>query len=168
MNMVSPTVNLNSITSAKLVATQFHGNTSNSPVNASPSLLFKLPLKLPRSPEEWEEADRLLSSVTVSVLQASTAEEKNSCLCAGIYDVLSSQFGTRAPPKSKHNLTKSTLRQHDRALKEVTRRKNKVRRALHRARREGESENAIRPLAARFLSLLRQHSQLSRKSSTKL
>ena len=168
MNTVSPTVNSNSIPSAKLVSTQFHSNALSSPVNASPALLFKLPLKLPRSPEEWEEADRLLSSVTVSVLQASTAEEKNSSLCAGIYGVFFSPFGTRAPPKSKHHITKSTLRQHDRVLKEVTRKKNEVRRALHRARREGESENAIRPLAARFLSLPRQHSRLSRKSSTKL
>ena len=36
------------------------------------------------------------------------------------------------------------------------------------APREGESENVIRPLAARFLSLLHQHSQLSRKFSTNL
>ena len=175
MNTVSCTGNSNSIASAELVATccfEFHGNRnsnySDSPVNASPALLFKLPLQLPRSSEEWEEADRLLSSVTLSVLQASMAEEKNSCLCAGIYDVLSSRFGTRAPTKPKHHPTKSSLKQHDRALKEVTRKKNEARRALRRARREGDSESAIRPLAARFLSLLRQHSQLSRKSSTKL
>ena len=178
MNTVSCTGNSNSIASAELVATrcfEFHGNrnsnysdASSSPVNASPALLFKLPLQLPRSSEEWEEADRLLSSVTLSVLQASTAEEKNSCLCAGIYDVLSSRFGTRAPTKPKHHPTKSSLKQHDRALKEVTRKKNKARRALRRARREGDSESAIRPLAAKFLSLLRQHSRLSRKSSTKL
>ena len=55
-------------------------------------------LKLPKSPEEWAEADHLPSAVTSLVLQATTAEEKNICLCNGIYEVLASRFGTQPPP----------------------------------------------------------------------
>ena len=89
---------------------------------------LKNPLRLPKNPEEWEEAD-LLSSVTSSVFQASTAEEKNNCLCASIYNIISYRFGIRAPPQPQ----KPSIRQHDRALKEVTQLKNKARRALRKA-----------------------------------
>ena len=77
---------------------------------------FKQPLRLPRTPVEWEEANHLLSSVTQSVLQAITAEEKNTCLCTGIYDILSTRFGTRSPSWHRKQL-QSKFRQ---ALKEVT------------------------------------------------
>ena len=118
---------------------------------------FKQPLRLPRTPVEWEEANHLLSSVTQSVLQAITAEEKNTCLCTGIYDILSARFGTRSPSRHRKQL-QSKFRQHDRALNEVTRLKNEARRDLRRAKREGVSGAIIQSLAANFLSLLRKHS----------
>ena len=108
------------------------------------------PLKLPRTPEEWEEADILLSAVTLSVLQATTAEEKNSCLCTGVYDVLASRFGTRSLPHPQ-KLMQSRLRQHDRALRKVTLQKNEARRVLRKVKKQGESAPKIQSLAANFL-----------------
>ena len=173
MNIVPPTAisnldatlpgNLNSVLeTAAAVATPIE--TAPLDKHLSTTLGFKNPLRLPKSSEEWEEADYLLSSVTSSVFQASMAEEKNNCLCAGIYNILSYRFGTRAPPRPQ----KPRIRQHDRALKEVTRLKNKARCALRKAKREGASDDVIQPLAANFLSLLRRHSRLCRESSSRL
>ena len=176
MNIVPPTAisnlhatlpgNLNSVLeTASAVATTIETATLETHLSETlPRLGFKNPLRLPKSPEEWEEADYLLSSVTSSVFQASTAEEKNNCLCAGIYNIFSYRFGTRAPPRPQ----KTSIRQHDRALKEVTRLKNKARHALRKAKREGASDDVIQPLAANFLSLLRRHSRLCRESSSRL
>ena len=109
-------------------------------------------LKLPKSSEEWAETNHLLSAVTSSVLQATTAEEKNICLCNGIYEVLASRFVTRPPPCPQRR--RKSLRQHDGALK-VTQLKNQARQALRKAKRQGEDASSIQPLAASFLSLLR-------------
>ena len=170
MNIVSSTAlpgNLNSaLVTASAVATTIetatlgtHQNTT-SPSNSS----FINPLRLPKNPEEWEVADHLLSAVTSAVLQASTAEEKNTSLCAGIYNTLAFRFGTRVPTRSQ----RPKIRQHDRALKEVTKQKNEARCALRKAKREGASDDVIQPLAANFLSLLRRHSQLCRVLSSRL
>ena len=126
---------------------------------------FKRPLKLPKTTAEWDEADSLLYAVTLSVQQAITAEEKNSTLCAGVYDVLASRFGTLLRPRKQ---MQSRPRQHDRALKKVTQLKNKARQALRRAKRQGESSPAVQSLAANFLTLLRDHSRLKRESSRRL
>ena len=128
---------------------------------------FKLPIKLPKTLEEWKEADQLLSAVVPSVLHAITAEEKNACLCDAVYDILAARFGTK-PPSRPQKLLKSRLKQHDRALKEVTRLKNEARQALRRAKSEGVSGPTIQLLAAKFLSLLRQHSRLKRVSSCRI
>ena len=81
------------------------------PGNASQRNITKVWLQfIQEYPEEWEEADYLLSSVTSSVFQASTAEEKNNCLCASIYNIISYRFGIRAPPQPQ----KPSIRQHDR------------------------------------------------------
>ena len=84
-------------------------------------------LKLPRSVEEWEDADNLLSAVTDSVLQAITAEEKSSCMSSGIYELLSLCLGTRKQMQL-------SFRQHDRALKKATQLKYYACRALRRAK----------------------------------
>ena len=128
---------------------------------------FKPPIKLPKTSEAWEEADILLSSVTPLVLQAITAEEKNNCLGTAVYNILAARFGTR-PPSRPQKLLQSRIRQHDRALKEVTCLKNEARRALRRAKSECANRDTIQSLAANFLSLLRQHSHLKRVSSQKL
>ena len=157
---------LNSTATASAVGTTYSLAT---PLNGSTSLSlhFKHPLRLPSTSEKWEEADHPLSSVSASVLCAGTAEEKNSCLCTGVYNILSACFGTRAPPTMQEP-AHSKIRQHNRVLKEVTRLKNEARRAFRRAKREGASDDIIQSLAANFLSLLRQHSRLSRESSTRL
>ena len=161
--------NLNSTVTASAVSTTTSTATLDTPLcsSTSPILHFKYPLRLPRSPEEWEEADFLLSSISTSGLQASSAEEKNSCLCAGVYNILSGRFGSRAPSQPQRVL-QPKLRQHDRALKQVTWLKNEARRAFRRAKREGMNDHTIQSLAANFLSLLRQHSRLKRASSRRL
>ena len=92
-------------------------------------------LKLPKSSEEWTEANRLLSAVTSSVLQATTAEEKNICLCKGTYEVLASRVGTRPPPCPQRR--RKSLRQYDGVLKKVTQLKNQACQALRKAKRQG-------------------------------
>ena len=128
---------------------------------------FKRPLKLPKTAEEWEEADRMLMAVAASVSQSVTAEEKNSCLCEGIYNAIANNFGTRRPPASRPNSAQTKIKHHDRELKKVTKLKNDARRALRKAKREGESEERVQLLAAQFLSLLRSHSKLKRKSDSR-
>ena len=59
-------------------------------------------------------------------------------------------------------------KQHNRALKKVTQLKNDARKAFRRAKRLGESVSTIQSLSAKFLSLLRDHSRLKRKSSHRL
>ena len=85
--------------------------------------------------------------------------DKNASLCAGVYDILAAQFGTRAPSRCWKQVH-SKLRQHDRALIEVTQQKNKARQAFRKAKRDGANSTDIQSLAANFLSLLRQHSRL--------
>ena len=79
---------------------------------------------------------------------------------------MSTSFGTRPPPHTPKR--PSPLKQHDRALKEVTRLKNEARQALRRARRQCESASNLKSLSGRFLSLLRDHSRLKRQSSRRL
>ena len=49
---------------------------------------FNHQLRLPKSAEEWAEAEQLLSAVATSVLQATTAEEKNLCLSSSMREHL--------------------------------------------------------------------------------
>ena len=55
-----------------------------------------------------------------------------------------------------------------RALRKVTQLKNKARQAVRKAKRQGENSTATQPLAANFLSLLRDYSHLKRESSRRL
>jgi hypothetical protein len=76
--------NLNSSRETSAVSTAYL--TANH-VSSSPSTLpySKQSLRLPKSSEEWDEANLLL---TPSVLQATTIDEKNNILTNGIYDIL--------------------------------------------------------------------------------
>ena len=77
-------------------------------------------LKLPKTSEEWAEADYLLESEVVpAVLQAISAEDKNSILCNRSYNVLANRFGTRPLPRVQRK-RHSKLKQHNRALQKVT------------------------------------------------
>lgn len=131
LNVPSPS--MNSICQTTVSTVDAH---TTAPVHFKPHLT---------TPEEWEEADHLLSAMVPSVLQAVTAEEKNSCLCTAIYDILSTRFGTRAPSCSL-NQSQFRLRQHDRALKEATRLTNEARRALRQAKRKGASGPTVQSL----------------------
>ena len=163
-NSNSAASNLNSVTThcASAVATPQRKilHQYNIPVSALP---FKQSLRLPKSPEEWDEANILLSAITPSVIRATTVEEMNTILCDGIYNIISSRFGSQPLLRSKTRKPKP--KQHDRALKEVTRLKNETRWALRKARREGESVSTVQSLSGKFLSLLRHHSRFKRESS---
>ena len=133
----------------------------------SPAHLSKQPFTLPKASEDLEEANQLLSAVTPAVFQSITVEEKNALLCTGVYDILAARFGCHPSSRSR-NLVQSKLKQHDRALKEVTHQKNETRQVLRKAKRDRASDTVIQSLAANFLSLLRQHSDLKRVSIRRL
>ena len=99
------------------------------------------------------------------VQQAGTAEEKNSTLCNLTYDLLKVQFGVKLPPRAQRRMQQK-IKQHDRALKEVTKRKNAARQALKRAKKEGAGAERprVQAQAEEFLSLLRDHSRLKKAS----
>ena len=134
---------------------------SSLPQSTAAAHAFKHPLRLPKTTEEWEEANSLLqSSVVPAVLQAISAEEKNSLLSDGTYEVLENSFSTRSPPHSQRK-AEVKLRQHNRALEEVNRRKNAAKQVFCRAKGLGESVSTIQALAATFLLLLRDHTKAS-------
>ena len=111
---------------------------------------FKCPLKLPKSVEEWEEADSLLlSTVVPAVLHAVSAEEKNSCLCEGVYDVLASRFGTGPSPRPQRR-AEAKLKQHNRALGKVTKLKNEAHQAFRQVKRLEAGALTVQSLAANF------------------
>ena len=111
---------------------------------------YKTPHKLSMSTEKWEEADCLMQSAVVPmVLDVISAEDKNSCLCNGVYDVLISHFGTRPSPRSQRKAA-AKQKQHDRTLKRVTRLKNETRQTLRHAKRQGETGSTLNTLAANF------------------
>ena len=149
-----------------LPSMNFIPQTTAALANITPAHHFKHPLRLPRNPEEWDQANSILSAVAAASLEAISAEEKNSCLCGGIYEALANRFGTTDP--KRHIYTKPKVKQHDRALKKVTQMKNDERRALNQAKRLGESASTIQSLSAKFLSLLRDHRQLKHNSSRRL
>jgi hypothetical protein len=118
------------------------------------------PFNCPNTAEEWAEVDQHLARVVVpAVLTAPSLEEKNQALCTGIYNYLSSKYGTRTRnrrgrPKSR-NSSQNTLNK----LKED---RNRTRCDLRRAKRRGLDAESIRVLATKFHQLLRQHRQIAR------
>ena len=134
MNAIFSTANLNSAASNLNSVTTLPGNsnctsavatTSNTathspsvPVSAATTLHFKQSLRFP------------------SVLCATTVEEMNKILYDGIYNIISSRFGTQPLLRSKTR-SQPKPKQHDRALKEVTRLKNEARRALRKGEERG-------------------------------
>ena len=90
-NSNSAASNLNSVTTlpgnsncASAVATTSYTTTQESPsvpVSAATALHFKQSLKLPKSSEEWDEANILVSAIAQSVTRATTVEETNTFLC---------------------------------------------------------------------------------------
>jgi len=53
-------------------------------------------MKLPKSNEEWMEANQFFETMLVpAVIATSSPEEKNSILANGIYDYFVSRYGTK-------------------------------------------------------------------------
>ena len=80
-----------------------------------------------RNNDSFFYRERERERVSLLVFQASSGEEKNSVLCSAVYDILAARFGTWPPPPQSQKHSESKLRQHDRALKEVTCLKNEAR-----------------------------------------
>ena len=91
------------------------------------------------------------------VQQADTAKEENTILCYLTHDLLKARFGVKL--LLKHKKIKN-IKQHDRALKEVTKQKDAARHSLRKAKREGAGTERVNTLAGILLSLLRVHSRL--------
>ena len=162
---ISASRSVNSISTETLPGNLNSACTRSAEPTSNPSTITPKPsLRLPKTSQEWDEADSLLSAVTPIVIQAISAEEKNTVLCDAIYTIMSSRFGVK-PGHQSRNHSKNNLKQHDRALKRAAQLKNEARRALRKAKREGRSDSEIMELSGRFLSLLRDHSRLKREST---
>ena len=80
-------------------------------------------LKLPRTTEEWSEANQALKiNVTPKVLMANNIEVKNSIICDGIYSVFSSCFGTK--PSHFSTEAHTCYKSHNRELKSLQKKEN--------------------------------------------
>ena len=99
-NLNSAASNLKSVTTHCASAVATTSNTAT-PSVAATALPFKQSLRLPKSPEEWDEANILLSAITTSVIRATTVDEMNTILCDGIYNLISSRFGSQHLLRSK-------------------------------------------------------------------
>ncbi len=147
--------------------TDFADSASTPSQGATANHNNRRPIMLPKTSDEWAEADSLLEAQVIPlVLQAATPEEKNSILCDLAYDALKERFGVKPLPRAQRKLQQK-LKQHDRALKKVTEQKNAARRTLRRAKRDESDTERVHALAGKFLSLLREHSRLKRISARK-
>ena len=83
-----------------------------------------------------------MQNLVPKIIQAPSAEDKNAILSDGIYEYFANTYGVRES-KAKKTLHKKHEK-HDRALKAVTELRNKARRDLRQAKREGRMKS--RPL----------------------
>ena len=64
-----------------------------------PCQQHRSPLKLPKTPEEWEDVDKILNQLVVPrVLAEKDIKGKSEALCSGVYSVFASTFGTKPIP----------------------------------------------------------------------
>ena len=86
------------------------------PTTATTIHAFKCSLRLPKSADEWAEVDcLLLAQVVPAVMQAGSAEEKNSILCNLTYNIMAEHFGTKPLPQAQKSQRKK-MKHNDRAL----------------------------------------------------
>ena len=95
MNTIFPTANSNSAASNSNYSTTQSGKLNSSRETSAVSTAYRTAnqdsspstplhsLRLPKSSEEWDEANLLLSVITPSVLQATSIDEKNNILTNG-------------------------------------------------------------------------------------
>ena len=87
-------------------------------------------VKLPKTQEEWEDANSFFSQVLVpEVLHETSPDLKNTRLSDGIYDFLASKYGTR-----QHSKRRRRQEKHAQALNRAKRLKNEARRELRQAK----------------------------------
>ena len=127
----------------------------------STDLAHKRVLRLPRTDEEWEEADAHFAAYLVPhILGASGVDDKNDMLCSGVYEYFATKYGTRAfRCQKKRAHRKSSQLRH---FKSVTKQKNEARQQLRKAQKEGLSSDQTRSLAKAFFRLVREHSRVKR------
>ena len=90
---------------------------------------------LPKTTEEWSQANEMLKQLVVPTVMVETdLEKKNETLCGGVYSVFASSFGTK--PNCSKASAKSNHKQHNRELKRLRKQKLSAQRALKAAQRE--------------------------------
>ena len=125
---------------------------------ASGDIHPRMILCLPRTQEEWDEANTFFSEqVVISVCQADSVAEKNRALTEGVYDYFATRFGTKPFKRSKQRALRKT--RAERRLVSITERKNAVRSQLRKAKQEGATPAIIADLAKSFFQLVREHSK---------
>ena len=125
----------------------------------------KASLSLPTTAAGWEQADLYFQTFLIpATLAATSPQEMSRVLCEGVYSYFASTYGTKTTTARKTK--KRPL--HNRALKEVERKKKEAKRELRSARRSGSSGEVAQSLARHFFSLVRTHSQLKRAADTQL
>ena len=98
-----------------------------------PSPATKATLCLSTSAEDWKLADSFQTTLVPEVFSLSSPEQMSSVLCEGIYLYFASMYGTKTT--TTRRVKKRPL--HNRALKEVERRKKDAKRELHLATKVG-------------------------------
>ena len=119
----------------------------------------KAAIKLPSTPEEWEDANSHFHHILVpQVLAETTPDAKNNRLSDEIYNFFASNYGTRQTKKKKRRQEK-----HVKALNVATRQKNEARKELRQAKtNDAKSPEEVMSLARKFFQVLRSHSQCKR------
>ena len=128
---------------------------------ATPSVTTLPPMKLPKTPEGWAEANLFMkNNVIQAVFMQSSVDVMDHALCEGIYSFFTSRYGT-TPTNQQHQLPKKAPKQQT-DLKNVQIEKKEVKKRLKQLRRSGNSPEEVRLLAQTFHGLVRKHSKLSK------
>jgi len=121
------------------------------------------PVKLPQTPEAWNEADLYMQTTVVpAVLMEEQVDAMNSVLCNGIYTFFASRHGT-IPTNQRHPHLPQVRNNHS-ALKKVQTEKNAVKKRLRQLRRSEDNRDDVRLLAHEFHRLVRKHSKLAKEA----
>ena len=138
MNILSA-INSNSAVTPHSTRTESAVPTSRKPTSR-PSPSTKASLTLPTTAEDWEQADLYFQSTLVpDVLSRTSPQQMSSVLCEGIYSYFASRYGIRT-------ITTRRMKErppHNRALKEVEKKKKEDKRDLRLARKRGSSADVV-------------------------
>ena len=128
--------------------------------SATPSVTTLPPMKLPKTPECWAEADLFMkNNVIQAVFKQSSVDAMDHALRKGIYSFFTSRYGT-TPTNQQHQLPKKARKQQT-DLKNVQIEKE-VKKRLKQLRRSGNSPEEVHLLTQTFHGLVRKHSKLSK------